>query len=407
MNILYLAHRIPYPPDKGDKIRAFHQIKFFAQRHELDVCSLVDDPRDKKYIEPLRNMCRTLKIAEIPARWKKLFSLRSVFSSRTTCTELYFYSQKLQKEIDELIRNTKYDLIFLYCSSMSAYVRKIEHIPVVIDFVDIDSDKWMQYAKYAPLPLNILYSMEGKKLAQLEKNILKKVKAGFLVTEKETEFFSGFDGGNAVHAVANGIDISFFDVKKTPERPELQKEFYISFTGAMDYFPNEDGVVYFCEQVFPLIRAKIPDIKFYIIGRNPTPRVEKLAQDPHVIVTGGVDDVRPYLRYSQLGVIPLRMARGIQNKILEAIAMGLAVVATSNAFEGLSLIPGRDIIVADDLQKIADGVIDLLKNKSKRDAIQKSAQKILREKYDWTTNLIRMETILQEVVKNKNAEGGI
>ncbi len=397
MKILYLAHRIPYPPDKGDKIRAYHEIKFFAGRHSVDVCCLMDDTEDKKFIAPLSKICRNLEVVYIPARLKKLLSLRSVFYPRKTCTELYFYSRKLQDKINNLIKKNSYDLIFVYCSSMMAYVdNHIKSIPAVIDFVDIDSDKWLQYAKYASLPLNMLYSLEGRKLARLERSILRKVKASFLVTERESEFFAEFEGGDRVFAVPNGIDFSFFNADKVASVRELEKERYISFTGAMDYFPNEDGVLYFCQNILPLIWRKIPDLKFYIIGRNPTVAVEKLADDKRIVVTGSVDDVRPYLKHSQLAAIPLRMARGIQNKILEAMAMGLPVVTTSNAFEGLALDPGRDLIVHDQPHKFADAVVELLSDTQAREELVDNARKVLVEKYDWSRNLTIMHDILVE-----------
>ncbi len=391
MNILFLAHRIPYPPDKGDKIRAYNEIKYFAAHHTVDVCCLLDDPADEKYIEPLSKMCRRLEVVKINAVLKKALSLSSLLNPKVSCTEIYFYDTRLQKAVNRLIAENTYDLIFIYCSSMDKYVRRVKNVPAVIDFVDIDSDKWMQYAKHAPFPKNIVFKIEGQKLARLEHAIAERVKASFLVTEKEVEFFGG---NQTVHSVPNGIDTVFFDPAKTPADPKLQSERYVEFTGAMDYFPNEDGVVFFCEEILPHIHKTDPDLKFYIVGRNPTDKVKALASD-HVVVTGGVTDIRPYIKYAQLAVTPLRMARGIQNKILEAAAMGQAVVTTSQAHEGLAFEPGRDIIVEDDPKRFAQAVVGLLNNPEKRSEIASSALKMLKKHYSWEANLSVMDSIIR------------
>jgi len=395
MNILFLAHRIPYPPNKGDKIRAFHEINYLNKNHNVDLCCLIDDKTDLKYVESLQKHCRTLEYSVINSKLKKLFSLFSIFSSQTTCTEKYFWSASLSKKVNNLIKINKYDLIFIYCSSMAKYVKHYKNeTPCVIDFVDIDSDKWLQYSKFAKFPLNILYSLEGKKLGALENNILNWTKAAFLVTEREVDFFAESDNKNKIHSIPNGIDNKFFNPVDTPDSPNLQKEEYICFTGAMDYFPNEDGVIFFVEEVLPHILKTYPRLKFFIVGRNPTPAVEKLADNPNIIVTGSVDDIRPYLKHAELSAIPLRMARGIQNKILEAISMGLPVVTTSNAYEGLTLEKNKDIIVEDDPAKFAEHIINLLKNDDKRKNMAKNAKIELIKSYNWDNNLGKMETIL-------------
>lgn len=395
MNILFLAHRIPYPPDKGDKIRAYNEILHFSKKHSVDVCCLVDDPADRKYIDPLRRMCRSLELVEINAKIKKICSLVSLLHPSCSCTEVFFHNAPLQKKIDALLNTNKYDLIFLYCSSMERYVRTVTNIPIVIDFVDIDSEKWRQYSQRASFPKSLLFAEEARKLARLEHRIASRVKASFLVTEKEVEFFNG---NPTVHAIPNGLDTVFFDPAATVNDPHLQDQYYVEFTGAMDYFPNEDGVVWFCSEILPLIHEKKNDVQFYIVGRNPTDRVRQLAGE-HVVVTGGVDDIRPYIKHAQLAVIPLRMARGIQNKILEAISMGQAVVCTSTAFEGLQFQPGRDIIVEDDPARFAKATLELLGDADRRTQMVASAQKVLKQHYSWSSNLDRMEQIIVDILK--------
>ncbi len=408
MNILYLAHRIPYPPNKGDKIRAFNEIKFLSRRHTVDVCCLVDTPADERHVEPLKKYCRTVTYVKINAKLKKAFSVLSAIFSGKTCTEIFFHSKKLQRQIDQLISGGNYDIIYIFCSSMASYVRNAGNIARVIDFVDIDSDKWIQYAKYARFPLKWLFKREGELLQKLECKILSWTQASFLVTERETEFFAHLPHGNKVYAIPNGIDRGFFDIDKTPCDDFLAGENYVCFTGAMDYFPNEDAVVFFYENIYPLIKPHAPGLKFYIVGSNPTDKVRKLADDKDVVVTGTVDDIRPYIRHAKISVIPLRMARGIQNKILEAISMGLPVVCTSNAAEGLALRNGIDFYVEDDESKFARRTLELLNNPCLKNEMVRSAQMLIDQFYDWENNLNKMESVMASAVKiKKNAEGGI
>ena len=399
MNILFLAHRIPYPPNKGDKLRAFNEIKFLSKNNAVDVCTLIDDPDDRQYVESLQTYCRNLETVYIHSKPKKILSLTSLLSATKTCTESYFYSKDLQKKIDTLIAKNSYDVIFLYCSSMKSYIGDDISIPIVIDFVDIDSDKWLQYAKYARWPVSVVYRQEGKKLARLERKILKEVEASFFVTDLEVRLFASNEERLTVHGIANGIDFSFFNRDKTPDNQDLADRKYICFTGAMDYFPNEDGVEYFVQSILPKIWKQEPELEFLIVGRNPTPRVQKLACHEKITVTGPVDDIRPYIKHSLCAVTPLRMARGIQNKILEAMAMGIPVVATSNAHEGLMMRNGKDMWVEDDSAVFAQHVIDLVRDQDTRQKMVAAAFGVLKKWYDWSTNLARMEKILSDVIE--------
>ena len=399
MNILFLAHRIPYPPNKGDKLRAFNEIKYLGKNNAVDVCTLIDDPRDTQYIEPLSRYCRRLETAQINAKFKKALSLFSLFSTAKTCTESYFYSRELQDKVNRLLENNAYDVIFLYCSSMKSYIPDDCSIPVAIDFVDIDSDKWLQYARYARFPVNIVYNQEGKKLAKLEQRILQQVKASFFVTDLEVQLFS--KDNPKVYGIPNGIDFAFFDPAITPDNQELKAKRYLCFTGAMDYFPNEDGVEYFVQSILPIIWKREPKLEFFIVGRNPTQRVCRLADDPRITVTGSVDDIRPYIKHALVAVTPLRMARGIQNKILEAMAMDVPVVASSNAHEGLLMQNGRDMWVDDEPDSFACHVLELVRNPDARHRYIASAAQVLKNHYDWSKNLSRMEKILSDITNKK------
>lgn len=401
MRILYLAHRIPYPPNKGDKLRAFNEIKFFAKHHTIDLFTLYDDPDDAKYINSLKEYCENVEAEFIHPSLKKIMSLLTLLSSEKSCTEYYFYSRKLHKILRQYVNKKNYDLAFLYCSSMYQYIDSKWNIPLAIDFVDVDSDKWIQYSKYASFPKNKIFETEGKKISILENRILKKADTSFIVTQKEADFLLRLNNDRKVYAVPNGIDFEFFNPDKVPDNPGLANQDYIVFTGAMDYFPNEDGVRYFYQNIFPAIKKEFPKIMFYIVGRNPGENVKQLSSDINVIVTGSVDDIRPYLKHAKLAVVPLRMARGIQNKILEAAAMRIPVVASPNAHEGLELVPGEEIIVKNDPAQFAESVIRLLKSADEQNKLAGNALKKLQEKYNWMKNLAIMERIITDIDRDK------
>jgi sugar transferase (PEP-CTERM/EpsH1 system associated) len=281
----------------------------------------------------------------------------------------------------------------------------------IMDFVDVDSEKWVQYSKHARFPMSWVYALEGRRLADYERKVAENFNHSILVTEAEKKIFQRKNPHiQNVSVIPNGVDLDYFSptfsqrqatrnqqLGSSNQPPETSNQQpVVVFTGVMNYFANVDGVVWFTKEILPLIRKEIPEIRFYIVGSNPTKEVLSLALDSSVTVTGYVPDTREYLKMATVVAAPLRIARGIQNKVLEAMAMGIPVVATPQAFEGIEAEPGRDLILGGDVRKIAEGVIGLVKEGSLRKSIGDNARRIVEKNYCWAKNLEKLDNVLME-----------
>jgi len=396
MKILFLAQRVPYPPNKGDKLRSYNQIRHLSRNHDISLVCLADNGRDVEHAKELGRWCRSVDVVSLPRVASMMRSAVSLFSSRPL-TLGYFYSSKLRALIEKKMRDENFDLIFVYCSSMAQYVEQVESIPRVIDFVDVDSEKWCQYARYAKFPYTWLYALESRRLRRYEKLLANTYQHCFLVSEKETDDFRRLVAPClTLTPILNGVDGELF--KPLVERYDSKT---IVFTGAMDYFANVEAVVYFVREILPHISSVIPDVKFYVVGSNPADELKALARaNPNIVVTGYVEQVHPYMAQAAVFVAPMRIARGVQNKILEAMAMGVPVVTSSLGHEGISAVPGQDIFVEDEAIRFATRVIDLMEDDKLRLAISANARKIVENFYDWSTNLATLESTLTEVASS-------
>ncbi len=422
MKILYIAHRIPYPPNKGDKIRSFNEIKYLSQRHEIHLACLADDSKDLKYENDLKHFCKSINVVLINPKMVKLKSSFYLFSKKPLSIP-YFYSKKLQQTIDHLLSTIDFDIIFCFSSPMAEYVFKsrllvsgflrfekslLKGSPVtsdqklasrnqklIMDFVDVDSDKWGQYSKHARFPMSWVYALEGRRLADYERKVAEAFDHSILVTEAEGKIFKCKNSYvQNISTISNGVDLDYFSPTFSQHPSTINQQPVIVFTGVMNYFANVDGVVWFTKEILPLIKKEIPEIRFYIVGSNPTKEVLSLGLDSSVTVTGYVPDTREYLKMATVVAAPLRIARGIQNKVLEAMAMGIPVVATPQAFEGIEAEPGRDLILGGDVRRIAEGVIGLIKEGSFRKSIGDNARRIVEKNYCWAKNLEKLNNIL-------------
>jgi polysaccharide biosynthesis protein PslH len=368
MRILFLAHRLPYPPNKGDKIRSFRELAAMSRSHEVDLFSFYDQPEDADYFTDVRRYCRELYAEKVSWPRSRAQALLALALGRPF-TPAYFHSPSMAQRIRQALESRHYDLVFAYSSSMAPYLESARHLPRVLDMVDVDSDKWTQFAEHARPPASWLWSAEGRRLAASERLWAKEFSLTLLSTSAEAQIMEQASPGARIEAFENPIDVKFFDpavVETTPGIRALQP--YIIFTGSMDYFPNVDAVTYFYREVFPAIRADIPNARFVIAGRNPSRAVRQLSSDSSVHVTGTVTDVRPYLRGASVAIAPLRVARGVQTKILEAMCMGLPVAASGKAAMALPAGLIREVQVEDDPQRLAAFLIGKLRSPASQPA---------------------------------------
>ena len=357
MKILYLAHRIPYPPNKGEKIRTFHQIQQLARRHPIHLYSFVDDPNDLTGASKLRESCASVEVV-YRGQARTFLHAAAAFLKRSPFSVSLFYRKALAETVAQKAATERFDCIIVSSSSMAQYACLVPNVPKILDFIDMDSEKWGLYAEHRRFPLSLIYRVEAERLAKYEDEMAHVFDHSIVISEEERRVFQKRVSDRPVAVISNGVDFEYFSPSRIVSGGNSQPS--IVFTGVMDYFPNVDAVQFFCGEVFCRVRDLVPNAHFYIVGRNPTRQVNELGKKTNVIVTGTVPDVRPYLVQATVSVAPFRLARGVQNKVLEAMAMGVPVVGTPEAFKGISAIEQDGIRIADDPRSFAQQVTTFL-----------------------------------------------
>jgi sugar transferase (PEP-CTERM/EpsH1 system associated) len=406
MKILYLAHRIPYPPNKGDKIRSFNEIKYLAKNHSIDLICLADDPNDLQHKEDLQKYCRKVFVYPISTTWSKIKGLAE-FCIGKPITTAYFYRKTVQETFNHWLTNNDYDAVICFSSSMAEYVFKSvqlyligqgrgpEKPKLIMDFCDIDSDKWLQYAQKEAFPLKQVYQAENFRLQAYETQVYKTFDASTVASQKEKELFLQVcPAAENMVVLPNGVDTEYFSPQSTQPAEQLTDESALVFTGAMDYHANVDGVCWFCEHIFPAVRKQYENARFYIVGRNPAPAVEKLGTLPGVHVIGNVADIRPWYQKAAVFVVPMRLGRGVQNKVLEAMAMGRPIVSTSKANDGIGALDGEHLIIADSADNFARAVTGLLQDHNRQKILGVNARNFVLAENTWEEHMARLENLL-------------
>ncbi len=356
-DLMFIAHRIPYPPDKGEKIRGLNLLKHLSQSYRIHLGCLVDDPADMRHLPILREWCVDVAGFLIDKRRQKLKALANIRPGRPLMLD-YYYHPGLQRWVHDSLARQHMDVIYIFSVAMAAYVENLRRPGLILDAQDIDSEKWASYASQARWPMRAVWSREGRTLLNYERQAAMRCGHTLFVSQQECDRFIELapEAANRVHAVEMGVDLDRFSPGQALQTPFETDGPHLVFTGNMDYWPNADAVQWFVADVFPLLRRRYPTVMFHIVGANPGRDVARLADTPGVRVTGRVPDTRPFIAHADACVVPLRIARGIQNKVLEAMAMGRPVVASPQAFEGVRATLGQDLLVADGATATADGI---------------------------------------------------
>lgn len=395
--LLFLSHRIPYPPNKGDKIRSYHMLKYLARRYEVYLGTFIDNRADEQYRQTVADMCAGSHFACLRPGRARLRSLPGLLRG-DSLTERYYRDRGLSGWVRGLMGSRQVQKAFVFSSAMAQYLPPDPggSVRKVVDFVDIDSDKWAQYSRTRNWPLNWIYRHEAIALGRFERRVADMADASVFVSEPEANLFRQVapEAADRVTHIENGVDTEYFSPNRYYETPYDSARKVVVFTGAMDYWPNIDAAAWFAHQVFPLIRERVPDAWFYIVGARPTPAVKKLSAIRNVCVTGTVEDVRPYLAHAAAAVAPMKVARGVQNKVLEAMAMDKSVVATSMAKEGLAETPA--IVQSDDAGEFSACVVRLLQRSHQSARPCGSPREFVTQRYDWEVNLGRLADLLED-----------
>ncbi len=388
MRILFLSQRVPYPPNRGDKITTWRLIERMAREHEVRIVAFAHDEQDLEAAQTLRD--KGFPTTAVPLRplWARIRSL-PLFLTGRPLTLGVFGSSEVQAQVDREIQSA--DLAYAYSSSMGAFFLSHSNTPRIMHFAELDSDKWRQYVGRTRPPMKWVYARECKTLFRFEQELAHAVDENVFCTPLEEEIFRRWIPGAASSVLRNGVDL-----ESHRPSPEQAEKGHLAFVGVMNYYPNVDGCIWFANRILPRIRERHPEAHLTIVGSHPTPEVVKLGSLPGVEVTGFVNDPKDYLRRAAVSVAPLRIARGIQNKVLEAMAMGLPVVGTTSATQGVAAQAGRDYLVEDEEDGQVEAICGLLAAPERARELGRAARTFVEENYDWEVTLRPLDRMLEK-----------
>lgn len=394
MRILYVCHRFPFPPARGGKIRPFNMIKHLSRTHEVVVASLVRSAEEAEAGRGLSQHCSDFMMAQVraPAAWARMIAR---LPTAEPSSMGYFYSADLAHRIEQRLRDERFDLIFVHCSSVAPYVRHVKGIPKILDFGDMDSQKWLEYRRFKPFPLSLGYWFEGCKMQAAEKALTREFDLCTCTTKAELETLRQFQIPTPTDWFPNGVDSDFFRPSAAGYDADA-----ISFVGRMDYFPNQQAMLFFSNDVFPRIREKRPAATLAIIGAEPSAAIRRLGERDGITVTGTVPDVRDHVRRSAVSVAPLSIARGTQNKIIECMAMGVPVVTSPEAAGGVDAVPGEHLLVARSPDEYADTLLTLMTDSALRQRFAAAGRARIETHHSWTNSMAGLDRIVKTCIES-------
>ncbi len=389
MKVLYVCHRFPFPPKRGGKIRPFNMIKHLSRSHELTVASIARSDPEAHEGRGIAPYCHRYEMVQV-RRPAQILRMVARLPTSTPSSMGFFYSASLARKIDQLLQETSFDLIFVHCSSVAQYVAEVDGIRKILDFGDMDSHKWLDYAHFKPFPLNAGYWLEGIKLRREERRLAARFDMCTTTTRAEWETLQSYQCNVETDWFPNGVDSDYFCPGDGSYDPNL-----ICFVGRMDYYPNQEAMFRFCSDVIPLLLRHKPDIRLQIIGADPSRAVRRLALLPGVSVTGTVPDVRPYVRASAAMVAPLNIARGTQNKLLESMSMGVPVVTSPLGAAGVDAVPGEHLQVARTPEEYSDAVLSLLDSPAERERTARAGRERVLSHHSWENSMLKLDKIIE------------
>ena len=394
--LLFLAHRIPYPPNRGDKIRSWNVIRHLGTLGRVHLACFADDENDAAHLAALREaMGGSLGDAHVEVRTRSKFAAAAEALRHDKPILLtLFDNARMHGFVRSMLSRDAVDSVYAFSVQMAQFVPQPCRQRFIMDFVDIDSAKFAAYAGAGPM--RWVHAREAGKLFAFERAVATRAEHSLFVSEAEAALFRSKAPEAQVEVLSNGIDLDFYDPEAAFPRLERSGGPLIVFTGQMDYRPNVSAVCGFADEVLPTILKARPDARFAIVGRNPAPAVKRLAKREGVLVTGSVPDVRSWLAAAEAVVAPLRIARGIQNKVLEAMAMARLVVASPAAFEGIDAEVGRDLIVAATPAEEAIAILGLLDDPETAAAIGSAGRRQMEARYRWDATLAPLTQILAQ-----------
>jgi sugar transferase (PEP-CTERM/EpsH1 system associated) len=393
--LLFLTQRIPYPPMKGEKIRPLQILQYLRKHYTVHLGCFIDDPSDWQYVPKIRELCDETYFAPLHPRFAKLACLRGLIGEEPL-SKFYFHNSGLAAWVADILARRRPEAAFICSSAMAQYVMDSPDLPPhsVMDFADVDADKWRQYAATRSGLERWIYARESRTLLDYDRRVGAKLNAGTFVSRTEADLFRRLapELAGKTHHVNSGVDSAYFSPQHRFDNPLSSRATFV-FTGTMSYWPNVDAVVWFATKVLPEIRRTRPDAAFCIVGSSPNAEVERLARLPGVTVTGRVADVRPYVAHAAAAVVPLRIANGVQNKVIEAMAMAKAVIATPRALAGVELDRTNEVMVAESVTEFVEASLAALTRPDIAELGARARARVL-EHYSWDKNLAAFAPLL-------------
>ncbi len=398
--VLLLTHRVPFPPDRGDRIRSYHLLKLLSRHFEVALAATTDEPvtdQQRQVISQLAGRVAIQKTSKLLTRARGAAAL----ASGKAITPALFYNPQLANTITHWHNQRPFDAVLTFCTGMIRYARLLTHPayrprnlagprPIhVLDLVDVDSQKWSAYANAATGPMKWVYAQEAKRLARIEAGTEDRFDRISVVSQPEAETYrKHLRDHPGLTVVENGVDLDYFS-----PLPDFSSQTAV-FVGVLNYKPNIQAAQWYVKEVLPLVRKKLPHAQFKIVGKDPSPRIKALKNHPGVQVIGAVPDVRPHIESAAAVVAPLQVARGVQNKVLEAMACQRAVVCSPEAANGIRALPGRHLLVGESPKQFARYVLALMRDDNYRQQVAAAARRCVQRRYNWPQALGPMIELL-------------
>jgi sugar transferase (PEP-CTERM/EpsH1 system associated) len=403
--ILFLAHRFPYPPDRGDRIRSWNILRYLSQRANVSLACTTETPIQREHLNVVRSMCSRVLIAPLGHRMR-WFHAGSHWFAGKSLTEGLFWSRKFAYTLDYWADVNRFDQVFVYCSSMLPYARRksLRSLPRIVDLVDVDSQKWKDYAEHSNFIRRQIYHSEARRISRLEKLSASESNAVLLASEAEAVLLRGQVNSrkSSILGVSNGVDSTYFDMQAIlpdlrldcqPDQPD-PTALRLVFVGVLDYLPNIEGLRWFLQNVWHPLRQILPNLTLDIVGKNPGLEISKFVGQPGVRLIGAVEDVRPFIAAVDVVIAPLKIARGIQNKVLEAMSMAKPLVLTTMAAQGIEAVSDKHYIIADTAQDWIENLIALARCPEARHQIGEAARDFVELEFNWQTCLRPLDSLL-------------
>jgi sugar transferase (PEP-CTERM/EpsH1 system associated) len=389
MRILVLTSRLPYPPNRGDRLRAYNFIKSFSREHEIHLISFISDESEQAYTKEMEEYCQKVDVVQLSRQQSALYVGINVWRNQPL-QSLYYRSSKMQSLVSDKLSELEFDVIYIH---LAQYVENRKHVYRIIDLTDVISREVTRSLPYRSPLSRLLYTIEQPRISRYEKFLANSLEETWLISKSDRQILSSHCPQANIQVISNGIDFDYFyPLDLTRENNS------IIFTGHMGVAHNIDAAELLVNKILPLVQQQIPTCSVYIVGAEPVERVQKLANNPAVTVTGYVNNLNEYLNRASVFVAPLRFAAGVQNKVIEAMATSLPVITTSLVNEGINAVNESEILVSNNEETLSSYVIDLSYNEAYRRRIGQAGMEFVRNKYDWDYALLRMNEIQNNII---------